>query len=210
MGAEQSNVMFERVALIGIGLIGSSLARVIRRDGLARHISIAARTQATLDTAKRLGLGDSFSLDAAEAVKGADLVVLCTPLGAYKAIAQAIAPALRAGTILTDVGSVKETMRRDVAPFVPTGVHVVPGHPVAGTEHSGPESGFPELFKGRWCILTPEPNTDKKAIERVTAAGMKVVPTGIERSGIALPGFTSTFSPEMIRSPIFRRCGAMT
>ena len=173
MGAAQTNVMFERVTLIGIGLIGSSLAHVMRRDGLAGHIAVAARTQATLDTAKRLGLGDSFTLDAAEAVKGADLVVICTPLGAYKDVIKVIAPALRPGTILSDVGSVKETMRRDVIPFVPTGVHVVPGHPVAGTEHSGPEAGFAELFKDRWCILTPEPNTDKHAIERVEALWRK-------------------------------------
>ncbi|MSO92409.1 MAG: prephenate/arogenate dehydrogenase family protein [Rhodospirillales bacterium] len=178
MGPAQTKPLFERVALIGIGLIGSSLAHVIRRDGLARHIAVAARTQTTLDTAKRLGLGDSFTLDAAEAVKGADLVVICTPLGAYKDVIKVIAPALRPGTILSDVGSVKETMRRDVTPFVPTGVHVVPGHPVAGTEHSGPESGFAELFRGRWCILTPEPGTDKQAIERVEelwrSAGMLI------------------------------------
>ena len=178
MGPAPTKALFERVALIGIGLIGSSLAHVIRRDGLARHIAVAARTQATLDTARRLGLADSVSLDPAEAAKGADLVVLCTPLGAYKELAKIIAPALRPGMILTDVGSVKETMRRDVMPFVPTGVHVVPGHPIAGTEHSGPESGFAELFRGRWCILTPEPGTDRRAIERVAAlwgkAGMLI------------------------------------
>ena len=170
--------LFRRVALIGIGLIGSSLAHVLRRDGLAGHIAVAARTQASLDTAARLGLADSTHLDAAAAVADADLVVLCTPLGAYAGIGQAIAPALAAGCIVSDVGSVKQSVIRDLGPSLPDGVHLVPGHPVAGTEHSGPESGFAELFDGRWCILTPPANTDAAAIERVAElwrrAGMTI------------------------------------
>ena len=169
---------FRRVALIGIGLIGSSLARVIRRDGLADHIAVSARTQQTLDIAARLGLADSTSLDARKAVEGADLVVLSVPLGAYGSIASVIGSGVKPGAIVTDVGSVKECVIADVGPHLPEGVHHVPGHPVAGTEHSGPEAGFAELFAGRYCILTPPPGTDPSAIETVTAlwrqAGMIV------------------------------------
>ncbi|MGH6931902.1 MAG: prephenate/arogenate dehydrogenase family protein [Dongiaceae bacterium] len=159
--------LFDRVALIGIGLIGSSLARVMRRDGLAGRIAGHARTQRTRDTAIELGLVDSIHADAGEAVAGADLVVVCTPLGAYAAVGAAIGPHLKAGAILTDVGSVKQAAIRDLGPTVPDHVHLVPGHPIAGTEHSGPESGFAELFEGRWCILTPPPGTDQAAVERV-------------------------------------------
>lgn len=169
---------FRRVALIGIGLIGSSLARVIRRDGLADHIAVSARTQHTLDIATRLGLADLTSLDARNAVEGADLVVLSVPLGAYGSIASVIGSGVKPGAIVTDVGSVKECVIADVGPHLPEGVHLVPGHPVAGTEHSGPEAGFAELFAGRYCILTPPPGTDPSAIETVTAlwrqAGMIV------------------------------------
>ncbi len=169
---------FRRVALIGVGLIGSSLARVIRRDGLADHIAVSARTQRTLDVAARLGIADSTSLDAGEAVEGADLIVLSLPLGSYGSVARAIAARLKPGAIVTDVGSAKECAIADVGPHLPEGVHFVPGHPVAGTEHSGPEAGFAELFAGRYCILTPPPGTDPVAIETVTAlwrqAGMTV------------------------------------
>jgi cyclohexadieny/prephenate dehydrogenase len=160
-------LLFDRIALIGAGLIGSSLARAVRRDQLAGHIAVAARSQATLDTMTDLSLADSTSLDAAEAVQDADLVVLCTPLGAYESVARTIAPALKPGAIVSDVGSCKEIMISDVAPHLPDGVHLVPGHPVAGTEHSGPEAGFAELFEGRWCVLTPGPEADKNAVERV-------------------------------------------
>ena len=161
-----------------MGLIGSSLARVLRRDGLAGQIAASARTQATLDKATALGLCDSATLDAAEAAAGADLVMLCTPIGAYTETAATIAPALKPGAIVSDVGSVKRQVIRDVGPLIPEGVHLVPGHPVAGTEHSGPEAGFAELFVGRWCILTPTPETDAGAVERVAElwrhAGMKI------------------------------------
>ena len=159
--------LFERIALIGVGLIGSSLARVIRREGLAGHIAACARSQATLAKMEELGLADSTSRDPAQAVAGADLVVLGTPLGAYAAIAEAIGPALAPGAIVSDVGSTKCSVIRDVAPHLPEGVHFVPGHPVAGTEHSGPEAGFDTLFEGRWCILTPPTGTDEAAVERV-------------------------------------------
>jgi len=170
---------FERVAFIGIGLIGSSLARVLRRDGLAGEIVACARNEATRATALELGLADRVTADAAEAVRDADLVILATPLSAYAAIGAAIAPALRAGAIVTDVGSVKQAVIRDLAPSLPANVHFIPGHPVAGTEHSGPASGFAELFRDRWCILTPLPDTDAGALARLTAlweqAGMRVV-----------------------------------
>jgi cyclohexadieny/prephenate dehydrogenase len=167
MAGKTSDLLFRRVAFIGIGLIGSSLSHVIRRDGLAEHIAVAARTQQTLDKAMELGLADSATLDAGQAVADADLIVLCAPLGAYAGIAAAIGPALKPGAIVSDVGSVKEAVIRDVGPHLPAGVHLVPAHPVAGTEHSGPEAGFPELFQGRWCILTPTAGTNALAIDRV-------------------------------------------
>jgi cyclohexadieny/prephenate dehydrogenase len=167
MTGKASYPLFRRIALIGIGLIGSSLAHVIRRAGLAQHIAVAARTQQTLDTAMAQGLADSVTLDAGQAVADADLVVLCAPLGAYAGIAAAIAPALKPGCIVSDVGSVKQAVIRDVGPHLPPGVHLVPAHPVAGTEHSGPEAGFAELFEGRWCILTPATGTEGQAVERV-------------------------------------------
>mgnify|MGYP001313076815 CR=1 FL=1 len=178
MPAQRKSQLFERVALIGMGLIGSSLARVLRRDGLAGHIAASARTQATLDKAAELELCDSATLDAAEAAAGADLVMLCTPMGVYAETASTIASALKPGAVVSDVGSVKRQVIRDVGPLIPEGVHLVPGHPVAGTEHSGPEAGFAELFAGRWCILTPPPGTDEGAVERVAElwrrAGMKI------------------------------------
>ena len=178
MAATGKDILFARIALIGAGLIGSSLARVARRQGLAGHIAVSARTQGTLDKALELGFADSVSLDAAEAAEDADLVVLCTPLGAYGSIAETLAPALKSGAILSDVGSCKKIMFTDVAPHLGEGVHMVPGHPVAGTEHSGPEAGFAELFENRWCILTPGVDTDAAAVERVSElwrrAGMTV------------------------------------
>ena len=159
----------ERIALIGFGLIGSSIARVVRREGMADHIAACARSQATRDMATKLGLADSVSADPAEAAAGADLVLLCTPLGAYREVVSAMAPALKPGAIVSDVGSVKQAVIRDVAPLIPEGVHFVPGHPVAGTERSGPRAGFAELFQGRWCILTPPPGTDPAAVETVAA-----------------------------------------
>jgi cyclohexadieny/prephenate dehydrogenase len=174
-----SDPLFGRVALIGIGLIGSSLARVLRRDGLAQEIVACARSEATRDAVRRLALADEITADPAEAVRDADLVVLCTPLSAYAEIGRRIAPGLKPGAIVSDVGSVKAAVVRDLGAALPPGVHLVPGHPVAGTEHSGPEAGFAELFADRWCILTPLPGGDDAALDRVSrmwqAAGMKVV-----------------------------------
>lgn len=161
--------MFDKLALIGIGLIGSSIARAVRLKGLAKAIAISTRKQGTLDEARALGLGDSYSLDPTDAVRDADLVILCTPIGAYGAVMEAIAGALASGAILTDVGSVKQHVIDAMKPHVPPGVHLIPGHPLAGTEHSGPASGFPELFSNRWCVLTPENGVDPVALDRLTS-----------------------------------------
>ena len=163
------SVHFRKLALIGIGLIGSSIALAARRQGLVEVISIATRKQETLDEARELGLGDVYTLDAAEAVRGADLVILCAPVGAYDTLAKAITPALEPGAILSDVGSVKAHVVKVVAPHVPAGVSFIPGHPIAGTEHSGPSAGFAELFAGRWCILTPGPEVDPAQTEKLAA-----------------------------------------
>jgi len=161
------SVRFNRVALIGLGLIGSSLCRIMRREKLAGHIAGHARSAATRDTAKVLGLCDSIHDTAAAAVRDADLVILCAPPGVCGEIARDIAPALKAGAILTDVGSVKAAIVRDVGAHVPQAVHFIPGHPIAGTEQSGPESGFAELFTGRWVILTPPPGSDAEAVSEL-------------------------------------------
>ena len=169
---------FARVALIGLGLINSSLARVLREKAPATEIVGCARSQATLDKAVALGFVDRVEHDPAAAVAGADLVVLGTPVGTFAALAAQIGPHLAAGAILTDVGSVKGAVFTAVAPHVPAGVHLIPGHPVAGTEYSGPEAGFAELFEGRWCILTPPEDAEPSAVERIAAlwrmAGMTV------------------------------------
>ena len=173
-----SEPMFEKIALVGIGLIGSSLARVVRREGLARSITISTRSAATLDRARQLGLGDSYVADPAQAVRDADLVVISVPVGASGDVARAIAPGLKQGAIVTDVGSTKSSVVAQIAPHIPAGVHFVAGHPIAGTEHSGPDAGFPGLFEGRWCILTPQPGADKASTETLTrfweACGSKV------------------------------------
>jgi cyclohexadieny/prephenate dehydrogenase len=171
--------LFERVSLIGIGLIGSSLARVLRRDSPDTRIVACARRAETLATARRLGLADETTDDPAEAAEGADIVVIATPLSTYAEIGRRIVPMMKPGAILTDVGSVKQAVIRDLQPFLTRRIHFVPGHPVAGTEHSGPESGFAELFRDRWCILTPPPDTAAEAVAAVArmweVCGMRVV-----------------------------------
>ncbi len=160
--------LFRRMALIGIGLIGSSVARIaMERGDIAAEVVANARTEATLARVRALGIAHRTEVDPARAVEGADLVMLCAPVGAYATLAAAIAPHLAPGAILTDVGSTKQSVIRDVGPHVPPGVHFIPAHPLAGTEHSGPDAGFATLFEGRWTLLTPPPGSDPDAVERV-------------------------------------------
>lgn len=159
--------LFNRVALLGAGLIGSSLAWAIRARGLAGHIGAYSRRAETRATVERLGFADSVHEDPAAAVRDADLVVFCVPVGANEAVARAVGPHLAEGAIVTDVGSVKQAVVRDIGPYLPEGVEFIPGHPVAGTEFSGPESGFADLFEERWCILTPVPGTPEPALEKL-------------------------------------------
>ncbi|MGF7160733.1 cyclohexadieny/prephenate dehydrogenase [Rhodoligotrophos appendicifer] len=160
---------FDKVALIGLGLIGSSLAHAIRRGGLSSRIAGHAQSAATRSKAMEIGLVDEVHDTPALAVAGADLVILCIPVGACGPVAAQISASLKPGAILSDVGSVKAAIIRDVAPHVPSAVHFIPGHPIAGTEQSGPESGFAELFDQRWCVLTPPPGAEETAIERLEA-----------------------------------------
>lgn len=161
--------IYDRVALIGLGLIAGSMALAMRRQGLAREVTGYARTAATRDTARRIGLVDRVCDTAADAVAGADLVVLCVPVGAMAAVAADIAPHLAPGATVTDVGSVKGSVMAEVAPHLRADVHFIPGHPLAGTEHSGPEAGFATLFMNRWCILTPDAGADRAAVDRLAA-----------------------------------------
>ncbi|OJT95305.1 MAG: cyclohexadienyl dehydrogenase [Alphaproteobacteria bacterium 65-7] len=161
--------LFAKIAIIGLGLIGSSIAHAARRGGLAGEIAGHDASAAVIETARTLGFCDTLHDDLALAVREADLVILCAPVGAYKAIAQAAAPHLKPGAILSDVGSVKGAVMRDVGPLVPPGVRFIPAHPIAGTEFSGPEAGFATLFDGRWAILTPPPGADAQAVDRLKA-----------------------------------------
>ncbi len=162
-----NGIVYERVALIGLGLIASSMFWAIRRAGLATEVTGYARTHETRDTARRIGLCDRVCDDIADAVRDADLVVLAAPVGAMGEIARQIAPHLKPGATVTDVGSVKRAVIDAVAPHLPDNVHFVPGHPLAGTEHSGPESGFAELFDDRWCLIVPVDGSDETAIARL-------------------------------------------
>ena len=159
--------IYDRVALIGLGLIASSMAHAIRQGGLAREIVGYARSAETRATALEIGFVDRVTETAAEAVDGADLVVLAVPVGAMGAIAAEIGPHLAPGATVTDVGSVKQAVIAAVDPFIPAGVHFIPGHPIAGTEHSGPTSGFASLFQNRWWLLTPLPGSDPAAVARL-------------------------------------------
>lgn len=158
---------FGRVALIGIGLINGSLARVLRREGAAREIVACARRRATLDRALELGLCDRATTDPLEAVRGADLVVLGTPPAAVVPAAAAIAAGLADHAIVTDVGSIKAEIVRGMQGVLPGPDRFVGGHPVAGTEHSGPDAAFDTLFVKRRCILTPTGTTDADAVATV-------------------------------------------
>jgi cyclohexadieny/prephenate dehydrogenase len=162
-----TKALFDKLAIIGIGLIGSSIARAARKHGLAKDIAIADSAAEARNVAAELKLGDAVHAEPAEAVRDADLVIVCVPIGAYAEVGQKIAAHLKPGCILSDVGSVKQAVLRDLGPLVPDHVHFIPGHPIAGTEHSGPTAGFPELFEGRWTILTPLPGWDEAAVDKL-------------------------------------------
>jgi cyclohexadieny/prephenate dehydrogenase len=162
-----ADTIFPRLALIGIGLIGSSIALAARKAGVAGDIAIHSRSDKTLKRAEELKLGDSYHGDPAAAAREADCVIACVPVGASGEVAAAIAGVLKRGAIVSDVGSVKASVIAQMKPHIPPGVHFVPAHPVAGTEYSGPDAGFAELFQNRWCILTPPPDSDADAVARL-------------------------------------------
>ncbi|MCU0910486.1 MAG: prephenate/arogenate dehydrogenase family protein [Rhodobacteraceae bacterium] len=161
--------IYDRVALIGLGLIAGSMAHAMRKGGLAGEIVGTARSPETRAVAAEIGLVDRVVATAAEAVQDADLVVLAVPVGAMGAVAAEIGPHLKPGATLTDVGSVKRAVIDAVAPHVPRGVHFIPAHPLAGTEHSGPRAGFAELFRNRWCLIVPTDGSDPAAVAKLRA-----------------------------------------
>ncbi len=162
-----SGPVYERVALVGLGLIASSMFWAMKRSDLAGEVAGFAKSAASRETARRIGLCDQVCDSVAEAVTGADLVVLCVPVGAMESVAAEIAPFLKPGATVTDVGSVKRSVIDAVAPHLPETVHFVPAHPLAGTEHSGPDSGFAELFDNRWCLLVPVEGADRDAVAKL-------------------------------------------
>lgn len=164
-----SEPLFDTLAIIGPGLIGSSIARAARAQGAVRTVVTSSRSPQTRQRVTELGIADKVVETNAEAVEDADLVIVCVPVGVCGAVAEEIAPRLKEGAIVSDVGSVKGAIVRDMGPHLPGNVHFVPAHPVAGTEHSGPDAGFAELFDGRWCILTPPEATDGEAVKRLAA-----------------------------------------
>ena len=186
--------IFNRLALIGFGLIGGSIARAARAQGAVRSIVATARSPETRRRVAELGFADQVVETNAAAVEGADLVIVCIPVGACGTVAKEIGPNLMKGATVSDVGSVKGSVLTDMAPHLPAGVHFVPAHPVAGTENSGPDAGFPELFVNRWCILTPPQNADTQAVERLAmfwrALGANVETMSAEHHDLVL-GITS-------------------
>ena len=158
---------FARVAIIGMGLIGSSLARAVREAMPTVHLTVSDASPAVRERVAELGIADDVADGAGAAVVDADLVILCVPVGAMAEVAAEIAPELAPDTVVSDVGSVKESVARVLGAALP-GVHVIPAHPVAGTEKSGPDAGFASLFKGRWCIITPPPRADEIMVERLS------------------------------------------
>lgn len=165
-----TEIIFDRLVLIGIGHIGASIAGALKlHPGIVRRLVITDANPAHLQRAQELALGDEYVADAVAAVKGADGVILCTPVGRFAEIAAQIGPHLEAGCILSDVGSTKQSVVRDVMPFLPPGISFVPAHPMAGTEFSGPDAGVPDLFEGRWCLLVPLEGVDAAAVEKISS-----------------------------------------
>lgn len=187
-------MLFDKVTIIGCGLIGSSVARCIKKHSLAKELVVADRSEAVCKKALELGICDSALTDLRKSVENADLVLLAVPVGACGAVADQIRYSLKEGAIVTDVGSVKGAVVQEVMPHIPRKAHFVPAHPIAGTEHSGPEAGFAELFAGRWCIITPLPDSDIRAVEKVTklweACGSKIEIMDYRRHDLIL-GITS-------------------
>ena len=169
LAAPLATPLFDTLTIVGLGLIGASICRVARQRNLARVIVGADADVTVRARAEAIRLVDRMAARTDEAARDADLVILCTPVGAMRSVASAMAPCLKAGCIVSDVGSSKVSVFADVAPTLPTAVHFIPGHPVAGTEYSGPDAGFATLFLGRWVILTPPPETDALALQRLTA-----------------------------------------
>ena len=196
--------IFDRVAIIGIGLIGSSIARALKEHGVCREIVVGDVSEAHGKRALELGLCAAAHTDVEKAVAGADVVILCTPMSTYEAIADKIAPALKQGAIVTDVGSVKQAATKSVKSRLPAHARWLAGHPVAGTENSGPDAGFAALFKGRWCILTPEADSDPDAQAKVhamwTAFGSNVVTMDAEHHDLVLA--ITSHLPHLIAYPI--------
>lgn len=159
---------FDRIAIVGAGLIGSSVARAVVRAGVAGTVAIADANEEVTGRAQALGFAHEFHTDARRAVAEADLVILAVPVGAMASVGAEIAPVLKDGAIVSDVGSVKEGVFKALEPLLPAQVHLIPGHPVAGTEQSGPEAGFASLFDGRWCILTPREDANPEALDALT------------------------------------------
>ncbi|MCV2893073.1 prephenate/arogenate dehydrogenase family protein [Lentibacter sp. XHP0401] len=191
---------YDKVALIGLGLIASSMYWAMKREGLAGEVRGYARSSETRDVAREIGLCDSVCDSAAEAVRDADLVVLCVPVGAMGAVAEEIAPHLKAGATVSDVGSVKKAVIEAVGPYLPDNVNFIPAHPLAGTEHSGPGSGFAELFDNRYTLLVPAQNTPQKAVQKLRelweGIGAKVEEMDAEHHDLVL-GVTS-HAPHLI------------
>ncbi len=159
--------LFDKVALIGIGLINSSLARVLKEKGIAKEIVATSRTLKTREEAKNLGIVDKVVSSAREAVNEADIIVIGIPVAAYINVIRDLTNEFKKDAIVTDVGSVKGSIVSEISNLLPSHVHFVPGHPIAGTEYSGPSAGFAKLFKGHWCVLTPANNVDKKSVSKV-------------------------------------------
>lgn len=161
-------ILFDRVALIGAGLIGSSLGRAIRQEQLAKSVAAYSRRSDTRERLSHLGIVDNVAKSIKEAVDDADLIIISVPVGASEDVAKKLGPHIKPGAIVTDTGSVKESVIRAVVPHLPNSANFVPGHPIAGTENSGPEAGFASLFEGRWCVITPTNDTNQSAIDKVT------------------------------------------
>lgn len=193
------SVVFERVALIGLGLIGGSIAHAARRAGCVGSIAGYARSAETRDAVRRIGFCDDVYDSVADAVADADLVILCVPVGAMAAVVAEIADHLKPGAVISDVGSVKGAVVEALS-GLPDNLHIIPAHPLAGTEHSGPDSGFAELFDNRYCLLTPVEGTDPAALERLTkfweALGALVEAMAPERHDLVLA--VTSHAPHLI------------